>query len=214
MQEQFLAPYYNAVQEFQSALLRFWLLPQDIAKFSLRLEDTEEILRGAPPESAEGVSQRIEVICDKNSALMKEFFGSVFLSEGRRDAIFQRFGCPQSEQSVQEYIERSETWGGYRFFLTKDDVTIGCCEAYPTQNEGEVEILYIIHPDYQKQGYGRTLLVFAMEYLKEHGISSLFAQPTHTDSEAFFGHVVTPRGVSVEGRGSYGEKNRELVASL
>ena len=183
------------------------------SKVFLRLEDTEEILRGAPPESAEGVSQRIEVFVTKNPALMKAFLRVSFFRRWKR-YDFQRFGCPQSEQSVQEYIERSEKWNGHRFFLQKMMSLLDAVKRIPHKTKEKWKFFILFIPIIKNKDTDENSYFC-------HGISqrtwNIFSlpQPTHTDSEAFLVMLSIPENtVPPIGTGSYGEKNRELVASL
>lgn len=204
---------YKNTQDFQDALLRFWLAPHHsiVERAIVSLEAIDDILKGVFPETIEKASQEATVVCEKDLPSMENFLKNLLLSEGGKVALSKRFGNTQSKYSLEEYLSHKKEKGLWFLLKDIDGNTIGCCEAYPIDNENkEVDIAYIVHPDFQGRGYGRMLLSFALERLKKEGFSSISAMPTNPGSEQFFKGVVP----NAEINGNHREDNRIITAAI
>ena len=65
--------------------------------------------------------------------------------------------------------------------VERDGTIIACASMFPYEDEQCAELACLaVHPDYQKEGWGNTLLDRIISYTKENNLTSLFVLSTRT----------------------------------
>ena len=159
--------------------------------------DIKNMLASAIQVCRHGV-KRVHIINRKlDGALLQELFTldgvgtlvSSDLYEGTRAASIDDVGNilelikPLEQQGVlvRRSRERLEMEIDKFIVIERDGMTVGCAALYPYESASAAELACMaIHPDYQKQGRGESLLHYIENLAKQQHIKKLFVLSTQT----------------------------------
>lgn len=88
----------------------------------------------------------------------------------------------QMPWSKQDYLDSLQQ-GHILWILNVEECIVGCFLLRLVVDEGEI-LSFAIHPDFQRQGYGKLLLDFGTQQAMEQGCRDLFLEVRKTNCAA------------------------------